>query len=104
MVYVDNMEMPFGRMIMSHMIADSREELLEMADKIGVQRKWIQKSGTNLEHFDICQSKKRKAIGLGAEQITWRQLGKKCINRGKYGKKKKTLYNGFIGNSEGGSK
>lgn len=53
MVYIDNMNAPFGRMIMCHMIADTKEELLEMADKIGVQRKWIQEEGTWQEHFDV---------------------------------------------------
>ena len=41
-VYVDNMQAQFGRMKMCHMIADSTEELLAMADRIGVARKWIQ--------------------------------------------------------------
>lgn len=54
MVYVDNMNAPFGDMIMCHMIADSSEELLAMADKIGVKRKWLQYPGTKHEHFDIC--------------------------------------------------
>lgn len=39
MVYVDNFESSYGRMIMCHMIADTKEELLEMVDKIGVARK-----------------------------------------------------------------
>lgn len=38
-VYVDDMYIiplgQFGNMKMSHMIADTKEELLEMADKIG---------------------------------------------------------------------
>lgn len=41
-VYVDNMRAPFGRMLMCHMSADTSEELLAMADRIGVARKWIQ--------------------------------------------------------------
>lgn len=39
MVYVDNMEAGYKGMIMCHMIADTREELLQMVDKIGVQIK-----------------------------------------------------------------
>ena len=74
-VYVDDMEAGFGRMVMCHMIADSTEELLEMADKIGVARRWLQKAGTYREHFDVCLSKRKKAVELGAVEITWRQLG-----------------------------
>lgn len=83
MVYVDDMNMPFRNMIMSHMIADTKEELLEMVDKIGVNRKWIQKEGTHFEHFDICLSKKELAIKHGAKLITWRQLGEMTMARKK---------------------
>lgn len=65
-VYVDDAIFPFGRMMMCHMVADTREELLEMADKIGVARKWIQDYGTPKEHFDICKSKREVAIANGA--------------------------------------
>lgn len=74
-VYVDNMAASFGRMKMCHMIADSHEELLAMADAIGVQRKWLQKEGTHLEHFDICLSKRNVALGKGAIGLTMRELG-----------------------------
>lgn len=70
-VYVDNMNAKYGRMTMCHMFADSTEELLAMADKIGVQRKWLQHPGTIREHFDICLSKKAKAIQAGASEIDY---------------------------------
>lgn len=80
-VYIDNFEAPFGRMLMCHMIADTTEELLAMADRIGVQRKWIQDAGTYNEHFDICLSKKKKALEYGAKAITMMQLGRMLTKR-----------------------
>lgn len=74
-VYVDTMKAPFGRMIMCHMIADSTEELIAMAKRIGVAPKWIQQRGQYGEHFDVCLSAKKKAIARGAKEITWRELG-----------------------------
>lgn len=81
MVYIDNMEAGFGRMKMCHMIADTPQELLEMVDKIGVARKWIQYPGTPREHFDICLSKKKIAVEMGAKAITMRELGEILSNR-----------------------
>jgi hypothetical protein len=74
-VYVDDMKARVGRMVMCHMLADNTDELLAMADEIGVQRKWLQKPGTRLEHFDICLAKKAKALKAGAKQVTRRELG-----------------------------
>jgi len=75
-VYVDNMQAQFAHMIMCHMVADTTEELLAMADKIGVARKWIQKVGTSHEHFDIPMSKRKLAVACGAKEITRQELGK----------------------------
>lgn len=85
MIYVDNFYEAtgrnFGRMKMCHMIADSTQELLEMCDKIGVQRKWIQEAGTPREHFDICLSKRKLAIKFGAKEINMRELAKMTSER-----------------------
>lgn len=91
MTYVDDMNMPFRRMVMSHMIADSKEELLEMARKIGVNTKWIQYENTPEEHFDICLSMKARAIAIGAKQVTWRELGGMVMERIKQSKLKQKL-------------
>lgn len=80
-VFVDDMKARYGRMIMSHMIADTTEELLNMADRIKVDRKWIQKPGTKREHFDISQSKKALAIKYGAKEITQVELVMKIRDR-----------------------
>jgi len=78
-VYIDDMYKTsmgrFGRMKMSHMIADTKAELLQMADRIGVARKWLQKPGTPDEHFDVSQGCRDLAIAAGAVPITLRQTG-----------------------------
>lgn len=56
---------------MCHMYADSSEELLAMADVIGVARKWIQHPGTWREHFDIAKSKRKLAVAAGAVETSW---------------------------------
>lgn len=75
-VYVDNMRASYGRMKMCHMIADSTDELLSMADKIGVARKWLQKAGTAHEHFDIALSKRDLAVKAGAVEVSMMDLGR----------------------------
>ena len=80
-VYVDDMKAAFGRMKMCHMVADSRAELFAMADKIGVQRRWLQKPDTPHEHFDISMSKRKLAVGFGAQEIDRRQLAVFLRNR-----------------------
>lgn len=89
-VYVDDMyKTPIGNyrgMKMSHLIADTREELLQMVDKIGVQRKWIQSWDTPREHFDICLAKRNLAVINGAIEITYRELAEKTRIRTYEGK------------------
>lgn len=84
-VYVDDMHTTplgqFGRMKMCHMIADTSAELYAMAERIGVNVKWVQYSGTAREHFDICTSKRAKAVAFGAVEITMRETAMKVRDR-----------------------
>ena len=81
MVYVDNASIPFGRMKMAHMVADTEDELLDMAGRIGLARRWLQHGGTATVHFDVCLSKRAEAINQGAKPITSRELGVMIIER-----------------------
>lgn len=74
-VYVDDVRHAFGNMIMCHMWADTLPELMAMADRIGVARKWIQghaelsigkAKSASWVHFDIALRKKAMAIKAGA--------------------------------------
>lgn len=76
-VYVDDFRATFGRMKMCHMIADSKAELLAMADAIGVHRRWIQSEGTPREHFDICLAKRALAVKRGAIETDARGIVKR---------------------------
>lgn len=84
-VFVDDMYKfkmgQFGRMKMSHLTADTTAELMEMADKIGVNRKWLQCRGTWKEHFDICVSKRKLAIKFGAFPCSMAESVKRCMKR-----------------------
>lgn len=66
-VYVDNMRAPFGRMVMCHCWADTRQELFAMMDTIGVASKWFQQPPkASWEHFDISLNKRALAVAAGA--------------------------------------
>lgn len=82
-VYVDDMRARFGRMVMCHMVADTEPELHEMADRIGVARRWYQyPKQSRWPHYDIALSKRALAVRFGAQEIQWRDapaVARRCI-------------------------
>lgn len=64
----------FSRNKMCHMMADTEDELDSMADRIGIGRIWKQNAGTRMVHYNICWSKRQKAIKAGAIEVTAKQL------------------------------
>ncbi len=67
MVYVDDCRIPFRGMLMSHMLADTDEELRAMADAIGMAQRWHQG-----DHFDVNEQMRAVAIQRGAHPISKR--------------------------------
>ena len=84
-VYVDDMHLypmgQYGRMKMSHMLADTDAELHAMADKIGVARRWHQAPPRHDSHYDIAMSKRSLALAKGAIPITLRQASAMTLRR-----------------------
>lgn len=72
-VYVDAENLKFRNMIMCHMIADSVDELHDMALKIGLKKEWFQ-ANSSFPHYDISLSVKKKALELGAIEVSRREL------------------------------
>ena len=64
-VYVDAARIPYRGMKMSHMLADTLDELQAMADRIGLRRAWFQGTAST-PHYDVCEAKRQLAIDAGA--------------------------------------
>ena len=69
-LYVDNQRIPFGRMQVCHMLTDTSDELLQAADFLGLKREWLQKAGTEYEHFDVSLNMRDRAV----KQLTAREV------------------------------
>ena len=57
----------------SHMVADTEEELIDFAIKIGFEAKWRWIQRKTIVHFDLTKSKQAKAIKNGAKLQTMKE-------------------------------
>jgi len=76
-VFIDNARMAAphlvgGRARWAHLSADSPEELIAFADRLGLKRAWFQPGC--LYHYDVVDRLRTEAIRLGAEPVTSREL------------------------------
>lgn len=71
--YVDKLR-PFGWRIRGretescHLLADSLDELHEMAQRLGLKRAWFQDKRSG-KHYDLVPSKRATAVALGAIEL-----------------------------------
>jgi Protein of unknown function (DUF4031) len=63
----------------SHLFADTQDELHEFADRLGLRRSYFQPGKPRADgrpspfwHYDVTVGKRRQAIRLGAQPVTWR--------------------------------
>lgn len=59
---------------MSHMVADTVEELHQMADRLNLSRQHFQMSRSGIPHYDVCSSKRKQAILNGAVEVSRREM------------------------------
>lgn len=80
-VYIDDAEKPYrsrtNRLYkLNHMIADTMDELQEMALKnLGLKMEWFQPG--SFPHYDITIAKKKEAIKHGAIPLSQKELVRK---------------------------
>jgi hypothetical protein len=79
-VFVDDMWRyamgTYRGMKMSHLIADTDEELHTMAKRIGMKKRWFQG-----DHYDVSLTMRAKAVKLGAIEITLRTCAVMAANK-----------------------
>ena len=72
-VYIDDAYLPYGRMLMCHMMADTLDELHAMAHLIGLKRAWFQNK-PRYPHYDVSKGYRRLAVSQGAIECTSKEL------------------------------
>jgi hypothetical protein len=80
MIYVDSARHRLGRMILSHMTADTEAELHQAAVSVGLRREWFQGPPDHRHaHYDLCQAKRALVIErFAAEIISSRELARRA--------------------------
>jgi hypothetical protein len=62
----------------SHLLADDPDELHTMAAALGIPRRGYQlhRRSTALNHYDVPEALRVRAIELGAVAVTWREMAR----------------------------
>ncbi|HUC05453.1 MAG TPA: DUF4031 domain-containing protein [Acidimicrobiales bacterium] len=62
----------------SHLLADDPDELHAMAARLGIPRRGYQhhRRSPALNHYDVPEHLRQRAIALGAVPVTWREMAR----------------------------
>ena len=69
-IYVDHARIPYRQMLMSHLMADTPEELRQAERSLGLPSGSVQHPGSPKEHLDVSESKRTLAISQGAIPVS----------------------------------
>lgn len=74
MIFIGTRKYKYGRMVLSHMCANTLGELHAMAELLGLKKDWFQNTPGKIPHYDVCQLKKQLALNNGARLVNDRTL------------------------------
>lgn len=82
-IYVDGLRFypssPLGARQWCHMATDGPiEELHAFAARIGMKISWFQDKNPRLPHYDLVESRRRRAVALGAVEVDGPELARRC--------------------------
>lgn len=68
-----------------HMLADSLDELHDMAQRIGLKREWFQERPLLYHcHYDLTPQSRAAAIAAGAQEVNTREFMRLLQRQGKH--------------------
>lgn len=77
-VYVDDAYIParVGRLAARwcHLTADTKDELHDFAQSIGLRRAWFQDKPGGRWHYDVTEGLRAKAVIRGAQPVAYRDM------------------------------
>jgi hypothetical protein len=67
----------------SHLVADDEDELHAFAVQMGMRREWYQhkEARPHQGHYDVPERARARALALGAQPVSWRDLGRMLRRR-----------------------
>ena len=79
-VYVDLCLWPARGQKWCHLMCDgSSDELLVFAREIGLKDEWLQRAGSEREHFDLTEESREAAIRAGAVPVSPQEIVRRCV-------------------------
>ncbi len=69
--------------VWSHLLGDDEDELHAFAAALGMRRAWFQEHRRHpaLNHYDVTEELRQRAIALGATPLTWRETARMLRER-----------------------